>query len=85
VNCDVFTVTRALVAMKSAWSWAPEFREIPDDASKYITRALAVSPDPDAGPAKDPLLKLAPPVTERVVAAVTESVALLLRVNEEKT
>ena len=85
VNFDVFTVTSAFVAMKSAWTCAFEFREIPDDESKYITRALAVSPVPAAGPANEPLLKLAAPVTERLVAAVTESVAPLLSASDEKT
>jgi hypothetical protein len=85
VNLDVLTVTSALVATKSAWIWAPEPSVIPDDVSKYMTRALAVSPDPDAGPANDPLLKLAAPVTERVVAALTDSVAPLVKVSEEKT
>ena len=80
VNFDVFTVTSAFVATKSAWTWAPELRAIPDDESKYITRALAVSPEPAAGPANDPLLKLAAPVTESVVAALTESVAPLAMV-----
>jgi hypothetical protein len=44
-----------------------------------------VSPDPDAGPVNDPLLKLADPVTERVVAASTASVEPLFIVSEEKT
>jgi hypothetical protein len=85
VNFDVFTVTSAWVATNSASICAPEFRLIPDDVSKYITSALAVSPDPVAGPAYDPLLKLAAPVTETVVAALTESVAPLFSVRDEKT
>jgi hypothetical protein len=85
VKLDVFTVTSALVAMKRAWTLAPEFRLIPDNVSKYMTRALAVSPDPAAGPANDPLLKLAAPVTESVVAALAAIVAPLLSVSEEKT
>jgi hypothetical protein len=85
VNFDVFTVTSAFVAMKSAWTWAFEFREMPDDESKYITRACAVSPEPAAGPANDPLPKLAAPVTESVVAALTASVPPLFRVSDEKT
>jgi hypothetical protein len=85
VNFDVLTVTSAFVAMKSAWSCAFEFSEMPEDESKYITRDLAVRPEPDAGPANDPLLKLPPPVTESVVAAVTTSVPLLFSVSDEKT
>ena len=84
VNLEVFTVTSALVAMKSAWIWALALREIPADESKYITSALAVSPEPDLGPANDPLSKLAPPVTDRVVAAVTARVPPF-NVSEEKT
>jgi hypothetical protein len=45
---------------------------------------LAVRPELAAGPKKDPLLKLASPVIESVVAALTTSVALLLRVSDEK-
>jgi hypothetical protein len=85
VNFDVFTVTSAFVAMKSAWTCAFEFREIPDDESKYITRALAVSPEPAAGPVNDPLPKLPAPVTESVVAALTASVPPLFMVSDEKT
>jgi hypothetical protein len=85
VNFEVLTVTSALVARNSASTWAPEFRLIPAVLSKYITSAFAVSPDPAAGPAYEPLLKLADPVTERVVAALTESVAPLFSVRDEKT
>jgi hypothetical protein len=85
VNFDVLTVTSAFVATKSASICAPELRLIPDDVSKYMTSDLAVSPVPDAGPAYDPLLKLADPVTDRTVAALTESVAPLFRVKDEKT
>jgi hypothetical protein len=58
---------------------------MPDDESKYITSALALSPEPEAGPADDPLPKLAPPVTESVVAALTASVPPLFRVSDEKS
>jgi hypothetical protein len=34
VNCDVSTVTRDFVARTSAWSFAPEFRLMPEDVSK---------------------------------------------------
>jgi hypothetical protein len=85
VNFAVFTVTSAFVATKSAWIWAPEFRLMPEDVSKYTTSAFAVSPDPDAGPVNEPLLKLADPVIERVVAALTASVDPLFIVREAKT
>jgi hypothetical protein len=85
VNFDVFTVTRALVATKSASICAPEFRLIPDDVSKYRTSALAVSPDPEAGPVYDPLLKLAAPVTESVVGLLAASVPPLFSVRDAKT
>ena len=42
-------------------------------------------PDPDAGPVTLPLLKLADPVMDSVVAAVTASVDPLFMVKDEKT
>jgi hypothetical protein len=53
--------------------------------SRYITNALALRPEPGAGPANEPLPKLASPVTERVVGAAPEIVAPLLSVSDEKT
>ena len=85
VNFAVFTVTSACVATKSACTSAPELESIPDDVSRYRTSALAVRPDPDAGPVTLPLLKLADPVMDSVVAAVTASVDPLFMVKDEKT
>jgi hypothetical protein len=44
-----------------------------------------VSPELAEGPSTAPALKLAAPVIERVDAVLTVSVALLLRVSDEKT
>jgi hypothetical protein len=85
VNWEVLMVTSAFVAMNRAWTLAPEFNEIPDDESKYITRPFAVRPEAEVGPAYEPLPKLAAPVTESVVAAETDIVPPLFRVSDEKT
>jgi hypothetical protein len=85
VKLVVLTVTSALGATTTARTVAPELTVTPADDAKDRTSDLAVSPDPDAGPTDEPLLKLPAPATDTVVGALTVSVAPLVSVSVEKT
>ncbi len=82
---DVLTVTTAFVATNSAWMDACEFRLMLEDVSQSSCSALAVSPDPDAGPIKELPPKFAAPVTESTVGALTITAPPLFSVRDEKT